>query len=111
MTSAAEPAFPKGVGAPATRALNAAGYTELSQLAGVPAAELRKLHGMGPKALRVIQAALEEQRSSVSDSAGRRTEEEAGATVESVLSAEDPPSSSREEILADLDRDRLGTTR
>jgi predicted flap endonuclease-1-like 5' DNA nuclease len=65
MTSPAEPAFPNGVGAPATRALTAAGYTELSQLAGVPEAELRKLHGIGPKALRVIQAALGERGSSL----------------------------------------------
>jgi len=67
MTSAPESGFPKGVGAPATRALTAAGYTELSQLAGVPVAELTKLHGMGPKALRVIQAAMEDQGSSLAE--------------------------------------------
>ncbi|MFF0657498.1 MULTISPECIES: helix-hairpin-helix domain-containing protein [Micromonospora] len=48
------------IGAPATRALNAAGYTTLRQLAGVPRAELARLHGMGPKALGVIEAALDE---------------------------------------------------
>ena len=48
------------IGAPATRALNGAGYTRLSQLAGVSRKELAKLHGMGPKALRIIEAALEE---------------------------------------------------
>ncbi|MDW3847728.1 MULTISPECIES: helix-hairpin-helix domain-containing protein [Micromonospora] len=48
------------IGAPATRALNAAGYTTLRQLAGVPRAELARLHGMGPKALGVIEAALAE---------------------------------------------------
>lgn len=48
------------ISAPATRALNAAGYTSLRQLAGVPRAELAKLHGMGPKALNVIEAALEQ---------------------------------------------------
>ncbi|MFI5958744.1 DNA-binding protein [Cryptosporangium sp. NPDC051539] len=53
--------FPKAIGAPATRALNNAGYTELSQLAGVPRAELAKLHGMGPKALGLLAAALAEQ--------------------------------------------------
>jgi 3-deoxy-D-arabino-heptulosonate 7-phosphate (DAHP) synthase len=47
------------LGAPATRALNAAGYTALRQLAGVPRTELAKLHGMGPKALGIIEAALE----------------------------------------------------
>jgi hypothetical protein len=54
-------AWPRGIGAPATRALIAAGYTELRQLAGVPAAQLERLHGMGPKALSVLQAALEAQ--------------------------------------------------
>ncbi|MFG3690575.1 helix-hairpin-helix domain-containing protein [Micromonospora sp. CB01531] len=48
------------IGAPATRALNAAGYTALRQLAGVPRAELARLHGMGPKALDIIEAALEQ---------------------------------------------------
>ena len=48
------------IGAPATRALHAAGYTSLRQLAGVPRAELAKLHGMGPKALGIIEAALEQ---------------------------------------------------
>src|SRR6266852_5741072 len=49
------------IGAPATRALNNAGYTSLRQLAGVPRAELAKLHGMGPKALRIIEDHLAKQ--------------------------------------------------
>ena len=53
--------LPGNIGAPATRSLTAAGYTELGQLAGVPAAELGKLHGVGPKALRLLQEALERQ--------------------------------------------------
>ena len=53
--------LPRSIGAPATRALTAAGYTEVSQLAGVPAAELAKLHGVGPKALRLLQEALHER--------------------------------------------------
>lgn len=52
-------ALPK-IGAPATRALHGAGYLTLRQLAGVPRAELTKLHGMGPKALGILQAALEQ---------------------------------------------------
>jgi hypothetical protein len=58
----ADPAvgFPKSIGAPATRALAAAGYSELTQLDKVPAAELQKLHGMGPRVLRILQGALEE---------------------------------------------------
>jgi hypothetical protein len=56
-----EPGLPRSIGAPATRALTAAGYTELSQLAGVPAAELAKLHGVGPKALRLLQEELHDR--------------------------------------------------
>jgi hypothetical protein len=53
--------LPRSIGAPATRALTAAGYTELSQLASVPVADLAKLHGVGPKALRLLQEALQER--------------------------------------------------
>ena len=56
-----EAGLPRSIGAPATRALTAAGYTELGQLADVPAAELAKLHGVGPKALRLLQEALKER--------------------------------------------------
>lgn len=54
------PDFPKGTGNPASRAFRAAGYRCLDDLAGVSAAELMKLHGVGPKALAVVQAALEQ---------------------------------------------------
>ena len=53
--------LPGNIGAPAARALIAAGYTELGQLADVPAADLKKLHGVGPKALRLLQEALARQ--------------------------------------------------
>jgi hypothetical protein len=56
-----DPGLPRNIGVPATRALTAAGYTELSQLANVPAAELAKLHGVGPKAVRLLQEALQAQ--------------------------------------------------
>jgi hypothetical protein len=61
MQETGESGFPAGLGAPALRALSSAGYSRLSQLAGVPAADLKKLHGMGPKALRLLQEALEQQ--------------------------------------------------
>jgi hypothetical protein len=60
MTSA-DAGLPRNIGAPATRALTAAGYARLSQLANVPVSELKKLHGVGPKALRLLQEALEQQ--------------------------------------------------
>jgi hypothetical protein len=56
-----EAGLPRNIGAPATRALTAAGYTRLRQLANVRATELGKLHGVGPKALRLLQEALNEQ--------------------------------------------------
>jgi hypothetical protein len=49
------------IGAPATGALAAAGYTELGRLGGVPEAELLRLHGVGPKAVRILREALQER--------------------------------------------------
>ena len=40
------------------RALTGAGYVSLSELAGVPRSELASLHGVGPKALRMLEQAL-----------------------------------------------------
>jgi len=47
--------------APAARALAAAGYSRLSQLTEVSEAELLALHGMGPKAVRILREALAER--------------------------------------------------
>lgn len=58
MKATSEPEFPKGVGQPAIRALNGAGYFRLEDLAGATEAELMSLHGMGPKALGVLREAL-----------------------------------------------------
>lgn len=46
------------LGAPAERALAGAGYTHLAQLTQVRADDLRKLHGMGPKAISILRNAL-----------------------------------------------------
>jgi hypothetical protein len=50
------------------RALNSAGYRDLSDPADVPIADLKNLHGMGPKALRLIQEALAERGLSLRES-------------------------------------------
>jgi predicted flap endonuclease-1-like 5' DNA nuclease len=50
--------LPKGVGRPAMRALASVGVTELDQLTRFTEAELKALHGMGPKALGILKAAL-----------------------------------------------------
>ena len=52
--------FPK-IGAPAMRALEAAGYTNLKQLTKVTEVELAQLHGMGPKALGILRETLKAQ--------------------------------------------------
>ncbi len=43
---------------PAQRAFELAGYTTLEQLTTVRAADLRKLHGVGPKVIRILREAL-----------------------------------------------------
>jgi uncharacterized protein YdhG (YjbR/CyaY superfamily) len=52
--------FPK-LGAPARRALSAAGYTRLDQLAQVSERDLKKLHGMGPSAITALREALQKR--------------------------------------------------
>ncbi|MGK3961739.1 helix-hairpin-helix domain-containing protein [Sorangium sp. So ce118] len=56
-----ESALPKGIGKPATRALASVGISRLDQVARLTEAELLALHGVGPKAVGVIKAALEAQ--------------------------------------------------
>ena len=46
------------IGSPAQRALLAHGYTRLDQLTGVSEAEIADWHGVGPKALSLLRAAL-----------------------------------------------------
>ena len=48
------------ISAPALRALDNAGYRTLRQLANIPRRQLAELHGMGPKALTIIEQALAE---------------------------------------------------
>jgi predicted flap endonuclease-1-like 5' DNA nuclease len=50
--------FPPGLSQPALRALAGAGYIRLEQLTKVRESDLRKLHGMGPKGIRLIREAL-----------------------------------------------------
>ena len=52
--------LPRGIGRPATGALAEAGYTRLEQLAGLPERDVAGLHGVGPKAVRILREALAE---------------------------------------------------
>jgi predicted flap endonuclease-1-like 5' DNA nuclease len=53
--------LPAGIGEPAARAFANAGLVRLEQFTEVRAADLRRLHGVGPKAIETIRRALEAQ--------------------------------------------------
>lgn len=55
-----------GIASPAQRALSAQGFTTIQDLAGTSANELGQLHGVGPRVLERLQAALTEQGLSLS---------------------------------------------
>ena len=55
---------------PARRALEHAGYTGLEQLPGLSEKELLRLHGVGPKAVDILRAALAERGLAFREEAG-----------------------------------------
>lgn len=57
--------FPN-ISKPATRALINAGYYRLEQLTEITESEVLKLHGVGPKAVRILNEALQEKQLSFS---------------------------------------------
>jgi hypothetical protein len=50
--------LPAGLSNPALRAFQAAGYAHLEQFSRVTEADLLKLHGVGPRAVRILRGAL-----------------------------------------------------
>lgn len=52
--------FPK-ISKPANRALQNAGIYRLEQLTGTTESDILKLHGMGPKGVRILKDALNEK--------------------------------------------------
>ena len=56
--SARKSDLPPGLAAPAMRALSAAGVSRLAQLAKLTEADLARMHGIGPSALRQLRAAM-----------------------------------------------------
>ena len=58
LTAGMEDAFPPGVGQPALRAFSAMGYRSLDDVARAREADLAKLHGVGPKSIRILREAL-----------------------------------------------------
>jgi DNA integrity scanning protein DisA with diadenylate cyclase activity len=59
--------LPPGIPAPAIRALTSAGYTRLDQLTAVSERQLTAMHGVGPKAVRIVRAALAEAGQSLAE--------------------------------------------
>lgn len=57
-TNSSESDFPARMGRPATNALAHVGIFRLEQLTAYTEAEILKLHGVGPKAVRVLRAEL-----------------------------------------------------
>lgn len=51
--------IPANLSAPAKRALDGAGYTQLKHLTHVTEAEVKALHGIGPNAIKMLREALE----------------------------------------------------
>jgi predicted flap endonuclease-1-like 5' DNA nuclease len=62
--------LPKAIGLPATRALTGAGLTTLDRIATRTADELLAIHGVGPKAVRILAGALAERGSGLRDGSG-----------------------------------------
>lgn len=60
-TEAPDPGdLPAGIGRPATRALADAGLTSLALVVQRPRSEIAALHGVGPKAVRLLEEAVAE---------------------------------------------------
>ncbi len=61
MTNKSETNFPPKLAKPAQRALASAGIFTIEQLTNWTEIDLMKLHGMGPKAMAQLLAAVEEK--------------------------------------------------
>ncbi|WP_285733879.1 hypothetical protein [Nocardiopsis sp. ATB16-24] len=59
--------LPSAIGGPATRALLGVGLTTLAQVSGRTRKELLDLHGVGPRAVRVLAESLEREGMSLRD--------------------------------------------
>lgn len=53
--------LPPGLSQPAQRALAAAGIQNLEQLSRFSEGEIKKLHGIGPRAMDLLRKAMEEK--------------------------------------------------
>jgi hypothetical protein len=84
--------FPASMGKVAPRELANAGYTRLKQLTKVNEAALLKIHGVGPKAIRILRELLAEKGMSFGAASKPPVKKEASApTVEKFLDKLDHP--------------------
>jgi hypothetical protein len=60
MNTRLEAPLPAQIGGPALRALAAVGVTRLDHISRFSERDLLALHGVGPKAVRILRSALEE---------------------------------------------------
>ena len=67
--SAPETEFPPGIGRVARRELTLNGYTRYDQLTRTTAAALLKIHGVGPKAIRILGEELARRGQTFADGA------------------------------------------
>ena len=84
--------FPASIGKVAPRGLADAGYTKLKQLTKVTEAELLKIHGVGPKAVRILREVLKEKGMSFETASKTQVKKEAPASaVEKFMEKLDHP--------------------
>ena len=84
--------FPASIGKVAPRGLADAGYTRLKQLTKVTEAELLKIHGVGPKAVRILREVLKEKGMSFETASKTQVKKEAPASaVEKFMEKLDHP--------------------
>jgi len=59
--TAQDEGLPRAIGRPATNALQHVGIDRLEQIATMSEAELLRIHGVGPKAVKILRDALGER--------------------------------------------------
>lgn len=92
--------FPASMGKVAPRELANAGYTKLKQLTKVTEAELLKIHGVGPKAIRILREELKEKGMSFGTANKPQVKKEAPTSnVEKLMEKLDHPYKAEVEFL------------
>ena len=92
--------FPASMGRVAPRELANAGYTKLKQLTKVSEAELLKIHGVGPKAIRILRELLAEKGMSFGTASKPQVENEASTSdVEKFMDKLDHPYKAEVQLL------------